>query len=116
MVSSTKTQSSKEDKSQNENKKEEDIKPEPEYKFKSAKVDEKLKKMIVDAHTKFKGASSLPSMVEGIKKELDAKSPKGWVVFAGKHMAGACSYIQGTMVDFEYDGTAFVIFQTFCPE
>lgn len=90
--------------------------PQPVYKFRVSNVDEKLKETILEIHSKHKNASSLPAMVEGIKKDLDNKISRGWIVFAGKHMSGACSYIQNTMLDFECDGTAFVIFQTFCPE
>jgi Dynein light chain type 1 len=88
---------------------------EPVFKFKSNDIDQTLKTTVQNSYKK-NMKQSLPGLVGAIKRDLDLVLPKGWIVFAGKHMTGACSYIQNTMVDVEIDGTAFVIFQTFCPE
>lgn len=88
---------------------------EPVLNFKSNKINEDLRKKVIELYKKHKNAPTLPGVVEVIKKDLDVAIPKGWVVFAGKHLVGACSFIKDTMVEFEVDGTAFVIFQTYCP-
>ncbi|KAI4291025.1 hypothetical protein PAPHI01_0299 [Pancytospora philotis] len=93
----------------------EPLKTEPTIKFKKCDVDEKLKKVISDTIHKMFKSGSLPALSEELKKQLDKEDPKGWVVFAGKHLAGVCSFIKGTMVELEVNETAFVIFKTFCP-
>lgn len=88
---------------------------EPVIKFKSCDATDDLKNTVVALYKKHMDAPTLPRMCEAIKKDLDEQIPKGWVVFAGMHLVGVCSFIQNTMVEFEADGTPFVIFQTFCP-
>ncbi|KAI5169733.1 hypothetical protein PAEPH01_0952 [Pancytospora epiphaga] len=61
------------------------------------------------------GIPTLPGICEAMKKELDEAEPKGWVVFAGMHLVGVCTFIKDTMVEFETNGLAFVIFKTFYP-
>jgi len=87
-----------------------------EYTFRTQNVEEKLKKAIIEAYKKCKNLPSLPKITEGMKNELDKRLSKGWIVFAGKHLVGSCVYIQGTMVEFEANGSIFVVFQTFCPK
>ncbi|ELA41833.1 uncharacterized protein VICG_01185 [Vittaforma corneae ATCC 50505] len=88
-----------------------------EFKFKSEPADMSLKEAIMEIYKRhIKDEPTLPQLAEKMKKELDSKFSKGWVVFVGKHMVGACSYIEHTLVDFEVDGVSFVLFQTYCPE
>lgn len=89
---------------------------EAEFKFKNEPIDEDLKNIVIEIYTAHANKCDLPGLAENIKKDLDAKRPKGWIVFAGKHMVGACSYIENTLLDFEINGNSFVIFQTHCPE
>lgn len=95
---------------------EEEGRIEPLFKFKMEVKDKKLEDAIINAYKVHSSTSTLTELVEKMKADLDKKFPKGWIVFAGKHMVGACSYIQDTLADFEVDGISFVIFQTFCPE
>ena len=94
---------------------EQSFKEEAEFNFKNTKVDESIKKIVIDSYNRNRSLK-LPSIVSNMKKDLDEAIPKGWIVFAGKHMTGVCSFITGTMLDFEVDKTSFIVFQTFCPE
>ena len=87
---------------------------EPEYKFKSSSSKE-IKERMIAIHKKHNKKVFSPDVTEGIKKELDNIDPSGWVVFGGMHMAGSCSYVQGTLVEFEYEGVSYVIFKTYVP-
>jgi len=89
---------------------------EPLFKFRKEAANSTLKNTIIESYKLHASSCSLPELADKMKQDLDAKIPKGWIVFGGKHMVGACSYIEDTLVDFEVDGTSFVIFQTFCPE
>jgi len=78
----------------------------------NSKITDKIKK----SYKKYaKSCNTLPELAQSIKKCLDTKFSNGWVVFVGRQMVGACAYIEGTLVTFEVDGLAFVIFQTYCP-
>lgn len=89
---------------------------EPLFRFKTELKNKKIEEVIINAYKLYSPTSTLTELAEKIKTELDEKFPKGWIVFTGKHMVGACSYIEDTLADFEVDGVSFVIFQTFCPE
>lgn len=93
-----------------------ETKNELEFKFKNNLKSLELKDAIIDSYRKHRKCSTLPDLVENIKKDLDSQFTKGWVVFGGKHMVGACSYIEDTLLDFEVDGNSYVIFQTFVPD
>lgn len=85
----------------------------PEMKFRRGEVSEEIKTAIKDAWDKCCSLSTLPKICEFMKKELDEKQPKGWVVFGGKHITGVFSHISGTFYEFESDNTIFIIFKTF---
>lgn len=89
---------------------------EPVFKFRAEVPNEELKKAVIESYKAHAPSCDLAALADKIKNDLDEKLPKGWIVFAGKHMVGACSFIKDTLVDFEVDGISFVIFQTFCPE
>lgn len=117
---SDKTNKVKEEKKDSKNgltddQKTEEKSQEPAIKFKNCDASDDLKMTITSLYKKHMHVPTLPRMCEAIKKDLDEKIPKGWVVFAGMHLVGVCSFIKNTMVEFEVNGTAFVIFQTFCP-
>ncbi|KAM0681110.1 hypothetical protein GINT2_000895 [Glugoides intestinalis] len=105
MNSTTKEQSSA------ENAKEDPV----EFKFKTEPLDQNLKDTVMGIYKSNIEKLTLPELAEKIKKDLDEKFPKGWIVFAGRHMVGACSYIENTLLDFEVEGVSFVIFQTYVP-
>lgn len=86
-----------------------------EFKFKTDIRNIALKDVLIDSYTKHRNLKDLPALVENIKKDLDGQLSRGWTVFAGKQMVGACCFIEDTMVDFEVEGLSFVIFQSFCP-
>lgn len=88
-----------------------------EFKFKKEPADVVLKEAIMEIYKKHaENKPTLPQLAEKIKKDLDSKFSKGWIVFAGTNMVGACSYIEGTLADVEVDNISFVLFQTYCPE
>lgn len=101
---------------ENENTEQKIVEIEPLFKFRKESSNPKLNNLIVELYKSYAATCGLPELAEKIKQDLDKSFPKGWIVFAGKHMVGACSFIEGTLVDFEVDGTSFVIFQSFCPE
>lgn len=105
MSSTTKEQSSV------ENTKEDQV----EFKFKTEPLDHNIKDYVIDIYKNNVEKLTLPELAEKIKKDLDENFPKGWIVFAGRHMVGACSYIENTLLDFEILGVSFVIFQTYVP-
>lgn len=89
---------------------------EPLFKFKVEMKDKQIEDAIINSYKLHSPTYALTELAEKIKLDLDEKFPKGWIVFAGKHMVGACSHIKDTLADFEVDGVSFVAFQTFCPE
>lgn len=94
----------------------ETAKIEPLFRFRIEIKNKKIEEAIINAYKVHSPTSTLTELAEKIRIELDEKFPKGWIVFTGRHMVGACSYIQDTLADFDVDGVSFVIFQTFCPE
>ena len=92
-----------------------DVAAEPVINLKSGDASEDLKKEVLAVLKAHLNRDSLPKVGETLKKSLDEKIGKGWVVFAGKHFTGVCPYIKGTMLELEADGNIFIIFQTFCP-
>lgn len=96
-------------------KKSPEVAVEPTINFRSGDASEDIKKDVFSVLKTHLNGESLPKLAESLKKSLDEKIGKGWVVFVGKHLAGTCSYIKGTMLEFEVDGTVFIVFQTFCP-
>lgn len=89
---------------------------EPVLTFRKDISDEKVKNLVIKIYKENAVSLNLTELTDKLKIELDNNTSKGWIVFAGKHMVGSCSYIKNTLMDFEVDGTSFVIFQTFCPE
>lgn len=84
--------------------------------FNAEPKNSQITKVIKKSYKKrVKKDSLLSAIAEEMKKDLDEKFQNGWVVFVGKHMVGACTYVEGTLASFEVDGVAFVIFQTYCP-
>lgn len=94
----------------------EDTQKNPVFDFKEEPSDLNLKNTIMEIYRTHCNNIALPEIVSKMKKELDSKIPKGWIVFAGSDMVGACSYIENTLVEFKINGISFVIFQTFCPQ
>lgn len=92
-----------------------DIQSNPRFDFKEEPSDLNLKNTIIEIYKTQCNGIALPDIVSKIKKELDSRIPKGWIVFAGSDMVGACSYIENTLVEFKINGISFVIFQTYCP-
>lgn len=89
---------------------------EVEFKFKSDVTNLDLRNLVMNSYLKNRENPNLSEIVESLKKDLDEAFPKGWVVFGGKHMVGACSFIENTLVDFEVEGISFVLFQTIYPD
>lgn len=89
---------------------------EPIFTFKKNIHDEKIKNLIISIYKENALKLNLTELTDKMKNTLDEQFSKGWIVFAGKHMVGSCSYVKNTLMDFEVDGISFVIFQTFCPE
>lgn len=86
------------------------------FKFRNDIRNVQLKDAIITSYKEHRGASKLSELVELMKKDLDRVIPRGWIVFAGHQMVGACTFIENTMIDFEVEGISFVIFQTYHPE
>lgn len=90
-------------------------KPVLEIKYKSGDASEEIASAIKEAWKKCNTLPTLPKICDALKKELDAKHNKGWMVFAGKHIIGVFTHITGTLYEFEYDKTIFIVFQTIFP-
>lgn len=84
----------------------------PYLKFKNEVNNEELMRFIEDKFQKDYSVDNLAEFTGAFKNELDSKFGNGWIVFAGKHMTGCCSYVVNTLADFEVNETCFVIFQT----
>lgn len=87
-----------------------------EFKFDREPSDQRIKHLIIESYKKHaKKNATLTKLTGKMKKDLDKSFPRGWIVFAGKHMVGACSYVEKTLVNFEVNGVSFVVFQTYFP-
>lgn len=73
-----------------------------------------LRNAITKSYKQHAKDSTLPELVEQMRADFDAAIPRGWVVFAGKHVVGSFSYIENTLVEVVVDGISFVVFQTCC--
>lgn len=88
----------------------------PRLVFSGDEVSDELKECLTKVYLDNYKSKSLPELIETMKKRLDKSMGVGWVVFAGKHMAGVCCYIANTLAQFEVDNTIFVVFKTFYVE
>lgn len=81
------------------------------YKIIHNELSPELKDIVLKIYEKNKREkSTLPKLIEGIKKDLEKKYGQGWAIFAGQQFTGICSHFKGRTIEFEVDGIIHVIF------
>ena len=82
--------------------------------FKTKQIREDLKLFIINCIKEFE-SETLPQKSLVFKNKLDNQFGKGWNVWLGKHLTGACSCITNTMLEFTDGNIYYVIYQTYVP-